>query len=629
MVKKLTKHTSLHTINNLKGIDTPRRAIDAASLRPPVNSAQGANKLKILKYLKKKDWAFLGVGVLLIVFQVWLEITMPEFTEKLSSGISAGSITMGEVWKNGGLMIACAAGSLAAAIICGWFVSHIAADFAKTLREKLFDKITEFGSEEIGRFTTPSLITRTTNDVVQMQMLVAMGLQVAVRAPVMAIWAICKISASDIRWTAAVIITVAAIVVMLALIVGLCYPKFKKIQKLTDDLNDITRENIGGVRVIRAYNAEGYREGKFEKVNTAVTKNNLFTARTMGFLMPVMTLCMSGLSLAIYWIAAVLMNDLQGASAMVERAQIIGDMAAFSQYALQVVGAFMTLIMIFIVLPRTMVSAKRINEVLDTVPAIRYPSEDPSTDTAGVVEFKNVAFGFPGGGENCIENISFKVGRGETFAIVGATGSGKTALVNLIPRFYDATEGEVLLDGVNVKEFTKETLGSKISIAPQKAVLFKGDVKSNVTYGAKEEPADDDPRLARALSVAKAAFVYDLEAGIHAEVAQGGTNFSGGQKQRLSIARAVYKDAEVVIFDDTFSALDFKTDMLVRRAIKQELKDTTVIIVAQRIGTIKNADQILVLDGGKSAGLGTHEELLETCPVYREIALSQLSKEEL
>lgn len=585
--------------------------------------------MKILKYLKKKDWAFLGVGVLLIVFQVWLEITMPEFTEKLSSGISAGSITMGEVWKNGGLMIACAAGSLGAAIICGWFVSHIAADFAKTLREKLFDKITEFGSEEIGRFTTPSLITRTTNDVVQMQMLVAMGLQVAVRAPVMAIWAICKISASDIRWTAAVIITVAAIVVMLALIVGLCYPKFKKIQKLTDDLNDITRENIGGVRVIRAYNAEGYREGKFEKVNTAVTKNNLFTARTMGFLMPVMTLCMSGLSLAIYWIAAVLMNDLQGASAMAERAQVIGDMAAFSQYALQVVGAFMTLIMIFIVLPRTMVSAKRINEVLDTVPAIRYPSEDPATDTAGVVEFKNVAFGFPGGGENCIENISFKVGRGETFAIVGATGSGKTALVNLIPRFYDATEGEVLLDGVNVKEFTKETLGSKISIAPQKAVLFKGDVKSNVTYGAKEETADDDPRLARALSVAKADFVYDLEAGIHAEVAQGGTNFSGGQKQRLSIARAVYKDAEVVIFDDTFSALDFKTDMLVRRAIKQELKDTTVIIVAQRIGTIKNADQILVLDGGKSAGLGTHEELLETCPVYREIALSQLSKEEL
>ena len=585
--------------------------------------------MKIFKYLKKKDWAFFAVGVALIIFQVWLEITMPEFTEKLSSGISAGTITMAQAWKNGGLMIACAAGSLAAAIICGWFVSHIAADFAKTLREKLFDKISGFGSVEMNRFTTPSLITRTTNDVVQMQMLVAMGLQVAVRAPVMAVWAICKISASDLKWTAAVIITVAAIVVMLAVIVGLCYPKFKKIQKLTDDLNAITRENISGVRVIRAYNAEAFREGKFEKVNAAVTRNNLFTARTMGFLMPAMTLCMSGLSLAIYWIAALLINDISGAAAAMERAQVIGEMAAFSQYALQVVGAFMTLIMIFVLLPRTMVSAKRINEVLNTVPAILYPAEDPITDMVGCIEFKNVSFDYENGGEKCLDGISFKIERGETFAIVGATGSGKTTLIDLIPRFYDATEGEVLLDGVNIKEFTKETLVSKISVAPQKAVLFKGDIKSNVTYGAAEEPSDDDPRIARALSVANAGFVYDLEEGIHAEVAQGGTNFSGGQKQRLSIARAVFKDAEIVIFDDSFSALDFKTDMLVRRALKEELAETTVVIVAQRIGTVKNADRILVLDGGRAAGIGTHEELLKNCPVYREIALSQLSKEEL
>ncbi len=585
--------------------------------------------LKILKYLKRKDWVFIAIGVGLVVFQVWLEITMPEFTEKLSSGISAGSITMDEVWENGGLMIACAAGSLVAAIVCGWFVSHIAADFAKTLREKLFDKITSFGSIEMGRFTTPSLITRTTNDVVQMQMVVAMGLQVAVRAPVMAIWAICKISSSNIQWTAAVIITVVAIVVMLALIVGLCYPKFRKIQKLTDDLNDITRENIGGVRVIRAYNAETFREEKFEKVNTAVTKNNLFTARTMGLLMPVMTLCMSGLSLAIYWIAAVLINEVSGIFAVLQRAQLIGDMAAFMQYALQVVGAFMTLIMIFIFLPRTIVSAKRINEVLDTVPAIQYPSEDPTSDMVGTVELRGVAFDYADGGEKCLEDISFKVERGETFAIVGATGSGKTTLVNLIPRFYDATEGEVLIDGVNVKEYTKETLQKKISIAPQKAVLFKGDIKSNVTYGCEEDIADDDPRLERALGLARADFVYDLEEGVHAEVSQGGTNFSGGQKQRLSIARAVFKGAGIVIFDDSFSALDFKTDMLVRRAIKEKLAGTTVIIVAQRIGTVKNADKILVLDGGKAAGLGTHEELLKTCPVYREIALSQLSEEEL
>ena len=416
---------------------------------------------------------------------------------------------------------------------------------------------------------------------------------------------------------------------MLALIVGLCYPKFRKIQKLTDDLNDITRENISGVRVIRAYNAEAFREGKFEKVNTAVTKNNLFTARTMGLLMPVMTLCMSGLSLAIYWIAAVLINEVSGIFAVLQRAQLIGDMAAFMQYALQVVGAFMTLIMIFIFLPRTIVSAKRINEVLDTVPAIQYPSEDPTSDMVGPVELRGVAFDYADGGDKCLEDISFKVERGETFAIVGATGSGKTTLVNLIPRFYDATEGEVLIDGVNVKEYTKETLQKKISIAPQKAVLFKGDIKSNVTYGCEEDIADDDPRLERALGLARADFVYDLEEGVHAEVSQGGTNFSGGQKQRLSIARAVFKGAGIVIFDDSFSALDFKTDMLVRRAIKEKLAGTTVIIVAQRIGTVKNADKILVLDGGRAAGLGTHEELLKTCPVYREIALSQLSEEEL
>lgn len=588
--------------------------------------------LKILKNLKWRDWLFLLISAALIVFQVWLEITMPEYTQKLSTAVSAGTVEMGEVWKNGGLMVACAAGSMVAAIICGWFVSHIAADFAKTLREKLFDKITDFSNEEINRFSTPSLITRTTNDVVQMQMLVAMGLQVVVKAPVMAVWAICKISATNLQWTLAVAITVVTIVVMLALIVGLCYPKFKKIQKLTDDLNDITRENIGGVRVIRAYNAESYQEGKFEKVNSAVTKNHLFTARAMGFLMPVMTLCMSGLSLAIYWIAAVLINDISGETlteTILMRAELIGDMAAFSQYALQVVGAFMMLIMIFIVLPRTMVSAKRINEVLDTVPSMTYPSEAPTPDLVGCIEFKDVSFDYADGGEKCLENISFSVKKGETFAIIGATGSGKTTLVNLIPRFYDVKEGEILIDGLNVKEYPRETLQRKVSLAPQKAALFKGDIKSNITYGAQREIADNDPRISRALNVAKADFVDELEQGIHAEVAQGGTNFSGGQKQRLSIARAVFKDAEIMIFDDTFSALDYKTDMLVRRELHEQLAGTTVVIVAQRIGTIKNADQILVLDGGRIAGLGKHEQLMQSCPVYREIALSQLSKEEL
>lgn len=591
--------------------------------------------VKIFRYLKKKDWVYIVLSVALIVLQVYLEITMPEYTAELTAAVSAQSIQMSEIWRNGGLMLACAAGSMIASVICGFFVSRVAAGFAKTLRSALFDKITNFGNAEINRFSTPSLITRTTNDVVQMQMLIAMGLQMAIRAPVMAVWAICKISTTNVKWTAAVAITVAVIVVMLALIVGLCYPKFRKIQKLTDNLNDVTRENIGGVRVIRAYNAEAYRESKFEEVNTAVTKNNLFTARTMGFLMPVMTLCMSGLSLAIYWIAAVLMNDIAATNpieTVMQRAQLMGDMMAFSQYSLQVVGSFMMLIAIFVFLPRSLVSAKRINEVLDAEPSITYPDSDPvadgKPDKHGEIEFRNVSFGY-GDGKACIENISFSIASGETFAIIGATGSGKSTLVNLIPRFYDVDEGEILLDGVNIKEYRRETLNRRISVAPQKATLFKGDIKSNVVYGCEEEIADDDPRIAHALSIAQAEFVSALEKGIHAEVSQGGTNFSGGQKQRLSIARAVFKDSEVIIFDDTFSALDYKTDMLVRREIKEKLAGTTIIIVAQRIGTIRNADKILVLEDGKIAGLGKHDELMRSCAVYREIALSQLDKEEL
>ncbi len=584
--------------------------------------------VKLFRYLKSRDWAYLAIGVVLIVLQVYLEIKMPEYTKKLSEAVSSSGISMKEVWSNGLRMLVCAAGSMVSAIICGWFVSHIAADFARTLRCKLFDKIVDFSDREISKFSTPSLITRTTNDVVQMQMLVAMGLQVLVKAPVMAIWAICKISASDLRWTSAVIIVVAAIVIILAIIVGLCYPRFKRIQKLTDELNDVTRENISGVRVVRAFNAEQYREKKLENVNNAVTKNNLFTARSMGFLMPVMTLCMSGLSLAIYWIAAIILNEVEGEgiALIADRTKVIGDMVAFSQYALQVVGAFMMLIMIFIILPRTFVSGKRISEVLDTVPSITYPDSVPETNLCGEVEFKNVEFGYSDGSEKCLEGISFKIKKGETFAIIGATGSGKTTLINLIPRFYDVDSGEVLIDGINVKDYPKKALNAKVSLAPQKAALFKGDIRSNVAYGA-EEAIDAD--IEKALSIARADFVNDMQKGLDSEVAQGGTNFSGGQKQRLSIARAVYKNAEIIIFDDTFSALDYKTDMLVRRALKENLGGTTVIMVAQRIGTIKNADQILVLDKGRVVGLGKHDELLSTCPVYKEIALSQLSKEEL
>ncbi len=588
--------------------------------------------LKIFKYLKTKDWIMIGISVALIVLQVWLEIKMPEFTKNLSESLSDSSITTSILWQNGGPMIACAAASMIAAIICGYFVSRVAADFAKTLRAELFDKITNFSNKEINRFSTPSLITRTTNDVVQLQMFIAMGMQLLIKAPVTAIWGICKVSASHIEWSIAVIITVVVIVCMVSLIVGLCYPKFKKIQKLTDDLNEVTRESISGVRVIRAYNADEYQSKKFEKVNKDVTKTHYFTAKTMGFMTPIMTMCMSGLSLAIYWIAAILINGISQDQITAEvnpRKILIGQMTEFSQYALLIVGAFMMLIMIFVVLPRTMVSAKRINEVLDTKESITYPSVDPKTDKIGEIEYKNVSFSYSDSSEPCIENISFKIKRGETFAIIGATGSGKSTIVNLLPRFFDATSGEVLLDGENIQNYSKATLQKKISIAPQKAALFKGDIKSNITYGFDEEVSDDDPRIARAIEISQSDFVGDLEKSIHAEVAQGGTNFSGGQKQRLSIARAIFKDSEVVIFDDTFSALDYKTDMLVRKEIKENLTGTTVIIIAQRIGTIKNADQIMVLDKGKIVGLGKHEDLIENCEVYKEIALSQLSKEEL
>lgn len=581
--------------------------------------------LKIFKNLKKIDVFYIFICTSLIVFQVWLDLTMPDYTANLTAAISMGELSMSEIWKNGGMMLLCAFGSMAAAIACGYFSSHIAANFAKTLRSKLFDRITDFSAAEINRFSTPSLITRTTNDVVQMQMLIAMGMQMLIKAPILAVWAMCKISLTSVEWTMATLIVVLIIAVTIGIIVGICYPRFKKMQKLTDDLNTATRENLSGVRVIRAFNAEDYQQNKFDKVNSEITATQLFTSRTMGLMMPIISACMNGLTLAIYWIGAVLINEAQ----IMERATIIGNMTAFIQYALQVVMAFMMLIMIFILLPRAAVSAKRINEVLETEPSIKYNSNSVNTDKTGEIEFKNVSFSYADSGASCIKDISFKVNKGETFAIIGATGTGKTTLINLIPRFADATSGEVLIDGKNIKEYSKDDLERKISIAPQRAVLFKGDVKTNVAYGAKEDVSDDSPRLMQALECAHADFVFDTDDGIHSKVAQGGTNFSGGQKQRLSIARALFKNAEIVIFDDTFSALDYKTDMLVRRSIRENFANATVILVAQRIGTIKNADKILVLDNGRIAGLGKHDELMQTCAVYKEIALSQLSKEEL
>lgn len=584
----------------------------------------------LFKNLKTKDWILIGLSVCLIVVQVWLELKMPDYTAELTAMIQGENAVMSEVWKNGGLMLACAVGSLLSAIICSILISKVASSFSMTLREKLFNKISDFSEAEMKKFSVPSLITRTTNDVMQLQNFMAMGVQLLFKAPIMAIWAICKISTTNIKWTSAVLISVAIIIICVGILVGICLPRFKKIQKLTDDINNVTRENISGVRVVRAFNAEKYQEQKFEKVNNNITKNNLYTSRATGIMSPVMTLVMNGLSLAIYWIGAIIINNiaLSGPEAVAERIDTVGNMAAFSQYAMQIVMSFMMLIMIFIILPRTLVSGKRIAEVLKTDSSIVSGETGITTDTSGEIEFKNVSFAYPDSRENemALKDISFKVSKGQTLAIIGATGSSKTTLINLIPRFYDTTKGEVLINGINVKEYDEKELRDKISIASQKAVLFKGTIKENITYGTENY---DEENLKKSIEVSQSKFIEKLEDGINSEVAQGGTNFSGGQKQRISIARAVYKDAEIMIFDDTFSALDYKTDMLVRKAIKKKLKDKTVVIVAQRIGTIKDADKIIVLDEGRIVGSGTHSELLENCKIYKEIALSQLSKEEL
>ena len=585
--------------------------------------------LSIFKHFKRRDWLLLFACVALIICEVWLELTMPDYTASLSSSVSVGTIDMDAVWHNGLMMLLCALGSGACALCGGLCSALIAANISRTLASRLFEAVTSFSDEQMNTFGTASLITRTTNDVVQVQMLVAMGTQLVIKAPITAAWAIGKISSKSPEWTLSTLVTVCIILAVVAVLTILCLPRFRRIQKLTDELNRVTRENISGVRVVRAFNAEAFQEEKFGKVNEAVTRNNLFTSRTMGLMFPTLTLCLNGLTLAIYWIGAVLINQ----APLLEKAVLMGEMIAFVQYAIHVVMSFVMLVVIFVLLPRTIVSARRINEVLTTKLTVVFPGESaglpPVESDRGRVEFRNVSFAYSSGGGNCLENLSFTIEPGQTFAIIGATGSGKTTLINLIPRFYDPTCGQILIGGRPLESLTREEIRSSVSIAPQKAVLFKGTVKSNVTYGSDAEVRDDDPALKKALDIAHAEFVDGLPGGVNAPVAQGGMNLSGGQKQRLSIARAVYKDSDIVIFDDTFSALDYRTDKLVRQALKKELQGRTVIIVAQRIGTIRNADRILVLDGGRIAGTGRHEELLKSCPVYREIALSQLSEEEL
>ncbi len=585
---------------------------------------------RVLKLLKVREWIFALLAVGLIVLQVWLDLTMPDYMATITQlAVTGSSANMGELWKNGAFMLACALGSALSAVAVGFFVARIAAAVSFRLRAQVFDKVESFSMEEISRFSTASLRTRTTNDIMQVQMVMSMGLQMVIKAPILAVWAVCKILTRQWEWS---VVTAAAVVLMLALMLFILvavFPKFRKVQKLTDNLNSVTRENLTGVRVVRAYNAEKYQENKFAKANGELTKTQLFTSRAMAIMAPVMTMVMSGMSLAIYWIGAYLIDALPTGA---ERSELFGQMAAFSGYGMQVVMAFMMLAMIFIILPRAMVSVRRINEVLDTPASVADGtlSAAPEGSPVGTVEFRNVSFKYPDAEEYVLKNLSFRAEKGQTVAFIGSTGSGKSTAVNLVPRFYDATDGEVLVDGVNVKDYTLRALHDKIGYVPQRAVMFSGTVESNVAFGEKDgaEYTPDDVKEAVRVAQGKE-FVEEKEDGYFAHVAQGGTNFSGGQKQRLAIARAVCRDPEIFIFDDSFSALDYKTDRELRTALKEEAGGATSLIVAQRIGTIRDADLIIVLEEGEVVGQGTHEELMENCEVYREIAYSQLSEEEL
>jgi len=584
--------------------------------------------LRIFKNFRKQEVVLALFSVVFVVAQVWLELKLPDYMREITSLITTQDSAMHDILIAGGKMLLCAFGSLLVTVLVAVCASRIASNFSAIVRGKLFDKVQSFSMEEIGRFSTASLITRSTNDVTQVQMLIVMGLSIMLRAPIMAVMAILKIVDKSWQWTLSTGVAVVVLLIVVIICVSLCMPKFKRLQSLTDDINQVTRENLTGLNVVRAYNAEAYQEEKFEKVNKDLTDTHWFTSKTMAFMMPTIMMIMNGLSLAIYWIGAVLINDAQD---MQEKFTLFSDMVVFSSYAMQVVMSFMMLVMIFIMLPRASVAAKRILEVLDTEPSI----EDGTRDTFpvmkdGEVEFKDVSFKYPDAEEYVLEHISFSAKRGETIAFIGATGCGKSTAINLIPRFYDATEGEVFVDGVNVKEYTQEALHNKIGYVSQKAILFSGTIADNVAYGENgKAPATQDD-IAMAVKVAQASeFVEKKDQGYDGYVAQGGSNFSGGQKQRLSIARAIARQPEILIFDDSFSALDYKTDRILREALRKECKDATKIIVAQRIGTIRDADKIIVLDDGQIAGMGTHDELMKNCEVYQEIAYSQLSKEEL
>ena len=583
--------------------------------------------IKLLKNLPKRNWLMMFFAIGFVVLQVWLDLTIPDYMADITALVQTDGSKMADIMAAGGKMLLCAFGSLAATVVVAIISSRIASDFSAVLRAKLFNKVQGFSMEEIGRFSTASLITRSTNDVTQVQMFITIGFQVLIKAPILAIWAVCKISAKSWQWTFSTGVAVAVLLIIVGLCVSIALPKFKKLQELTDDINRVTRENITGINVVRAYNAEKYQESKFETANNNLTKTQLFTSRTMSFMMPGIQLIMSGLPLAIYWIGAYLINKAD----MMSKITLFSDMVTFSSYAMQIVMAFMMMVMVFIILPRASVAAKRINEVLDTEATIEDGDKDiKDSGIRGEIEFKNVNFKYPDAEDYVLSDISFSVKKGETLAIIGATGCGKSTVINLIPRFYDVTEGEVLVDGVNVKDYKQKELRNKIGYVSQKATLFGGTVKSNIAYGDNGKDGFMESDIVDSVYVAQASeFVEKMDEGYDSYIAQSGGNLSGGQKQRLSIARAVCRHPEIFIFDDSFSALDYRTDRALRSALKKECADATKIIVAQRIGTIRDADKIIVLENGTIAGMGKHDELMKNCEVYIQIAYSQLSKEEL
>lgn len=583
--------------------------------------------IKLLKNLTKKEWFLALISLILIIVQVWLELKMPDYMSEITVLVQTEGSQMSDIIKNGAYMLGCAFGSLVSAVIVGYLVATVAANFSKSVRKKLFDKVEDLAISEVKGFSTSSLITRTTNDITQVQMLVAMGLQLMIKAPITAIWAITKILNKSWQWSMATGIAVLILLTVISILTIIVMPRFKIVQKLTDKINGVTRENLTGIRVVRAFNAENYQENKFEDVNTKLTNQQMYNQKKFAIMQPIMYLVMYFLTLAIYFIGAYLIRD----ASMVNKLGLFGDMVVFSSYAMQVIMSFLMLAMIFMMSPRAQVSANRINEVLDTDITIKDGNINTNkTNEVGTVEFKNVSFKYPDADEYLLKNISFKANKGETVAFIGSTGSGKSTLINLVPRFYDATEGEVLVDGVNVKDYTQEFLHNKIGYVPQKAVMFNGTVNSNIAYGDNGKGEISEEKIKKAIEVAQGKeFVEKMDEKYDTHIAQGGTNVSGGQKQRLAIARAIARSPEIYIFDDSFSALDYKTDFLLRKALKEYTKDATSLIVAQRIGTIMNADKIIVLEDGVSVGMGTHKELLKNCDVYKEIALSQLSKEEL